>query len=101
MHLAHVISPYFHREVAPYTLMQSSRSCDAQQRCAAGATPAQQANLRFKKKPAAGAVCCGALEAAAPQKGTEVETGKWHMFFQGFRVKVAAFWFISVCAKGV
>ena len=83
MHLAHVISPYFHREVVPYTPMQSSRSSDAQQRSAAGATPAQQANLRFKKNRLR---CCSlrGLEAAATYKRTEVETGKWHMFSQGF-----------------
>jgi hypothetical protein len=67
MHLAHVISPYFHTEVVPYTLSQSSRSSDAQQRSAAGATPAQQANLAFQKKPAAVLFAAG-LEAAAPYK---------------------------------
>ena len=53
------------------------------------------------KKTGCGCLLRG-LEAAAAQKGTEVETGKWHMFFQGFfRVKVAAFWFISVCTQRV
>lgn len=99
MHLAHVISPYFHREVVPYTPMQSSRLSDAQQRSAAGATPAQQANLRFKKKPAAVLFAAGPRGCGNVQR-TKLKPESGICFPRVPVVKVAAFWFISVCDRG-
>ena len=82
MHLAHVISPYFHGEIIPYTLSQSSRSSEAPPRWS---NDRPQATPRFKKKKTG---CCSLRASWRLRQrtiGRKLKPESGMCFFQGFR----------------